>query len=183
MHRPIDAVATRGGKVLVLEAKVGLTKKLRQQIWFGAYGADYAIAAVKSRPRAEGIEWCQKAKIGLWLVRDGVVEELIAPVQHDDVHGTYRERLTQAVEMMHEQQTPGGMPCLAGEGAAQDVQRRVHEYRASHPKATWREIHANVPSHYRTAPNMYSALRSNQERLAFRVRMKARRLANSSHEP
>lgn len=174
--RPIDAVGIRDGKVLVLEAKTGLTKKLKYQLRFAIHGADYALAAVRSRPRESGLEWCRKAKVGLWLVRDGTVEELV-PMEPHDVNAFNRGRLMEAAQRTDEQ-AAGGLPCLAGIGEAQDVQRRVDEYKAAHPEATWREIHAAVPSHYRTAANMYSALRSNRERLAFRARMKAARLAN-----
>lgn len=175
-YRPIDAVGVKDGKVLVLEAKTGLTKKLKYQLRFGIYGADYALAVVRSKPRQEGLEWCRQARVGLWVVRDGVIEELVAPVAHAEVDAYNRERLINAA-METDEQVAGGLPCLAGVGEAQDVQRRVDEYRAAHPDATWKEIHANVPSHYRTAGNMYSALRSNRERLAFRARMKAARVA------
>jgi len=54
------------------------------------------------------------------------------------------------------------------------VQRRVDEYRAANPNATWKEIYSKVPSHYDSYKNMYSSLRSNAERLAWRKRVLAR---------
>jgi hypothetical protein len=54
------------------------------------------------------------------------------------------------------------------------VQRRVNEYRAANPNATWKEIYSNVPSDYDSYKNMYASLRSNAERLAWRKRVLAR---------
>jgi hypothetical protein len=61
-----------------------------------------------------------------------------------------------------------------GIGVAQDVQRRVDEYRAANPNASWKEIYSSVPSHYDSYKNMYSSLRSNAERLAWRKRVLGR---------
>jgi len=68
----------------------------------------------------------------------------------------------------------GGVPNRLRIGVAQDVQRRVDEYRAANPGATWKEIYSKVPSHYDSYKNMYSSLRSNAEGLAWRKRVLAR---------
>src|SRR5678815_2679217 len=66
---------------------------------------------------------------------------------------------------------------LRGVGIAQDVQRRVDEYRMTHPTATWKEIFANVPCHYNNYKNLYASLRSNAERLAMRARQRQKQQA------
>lgn len=86
----------------------------------------------------------------------------------------YRRELIERVER-YSDQTAGGMPNLAGVGCAQDVQRAVDEFKTANPGATWRQIFAAVPSHYESAKNMYSALRSNAVRLAIRKRIKERK--------
>jgi hypothetical protein len=176
--RPIDAVAERSGQVLAMESKTGLTKKLKHQIRWNL-SADLLVAIVGTRPREEGLAWCREHKIGLWLVTENVVTELVQPqLQNPDNY--HRKILLDALEQYERagDTTPGGLPCQKGVGIAQWVQAAVDEYRADHQKATWKEIHANVPSHYRTHQNMYSALHSNGKRLAFRKRMKARRMEN-----
>lgn len=178
-YRAIDAVGERSGEVVIMEAKTRLTKKLKHQLQHADLSADYAIAIIGGRARQSGVEWCKEKKIGLWVVNDGVVTEILAPQKLTPLDWM-RKQLVDAVNQYERlgDITPGGLPNQKGVGTAQWVQAAVDEYKAAHPKATWKEIHANVPSHYRTHQNMYSALRSNAERLAFRKRMKARRMEN-----
>ncbi|GEM_PF-5308554 len=172
--RNVDAAASREGKTLVVEAKVGLTRKLRHQLQTAMCGGDFVVGAIGARPRADRLEWCDKFGIGLWLITNGAIEELVAP-KPQEPFPHYRDELLARIERWNDA-TVGGVPNLKGVGAAQETQRAVDEYRAAHPRATWKEIFAAVPSHYASAKNMYSALRSNQERLAFRERLKQRKM-------
>lgn len=170
--RAIDAVGERAGEVVIMEAKTRLTKRLKQQLQHANLSADYAIAIIGGRARQSGVDWCRENKIGLWVVNDGMVTEILAPQKLTPLEWM-RKKLVDAVKRYDQFITPGGLPNQKGVGMAQWVQAAVDAYKAAHPKATWKEIHANVPSHYRTHQNMYSALRSNAARLAFRKRMKA----------
>jgi hypothetical protein len=165
-----DAVALCDDNLMIVEAKVSLNQSLRRQAYRRQLAADLVLAVVGTMPRMSGLEWCKREGIGLWVVTDEGVRE-VAECRQQNANAHYRklmiERLNNADETV-----VGGVPHLKGIGVAQDCQRRVDEYRAEHPKATWKEIFANVPSHYATAPNMYSALRSNAERLAWRARQK-----------
>jgi hypothetical protein len=171
-NRPIDAAAILNGKVLALEAKVSLNKKLRHQLKRLTVRADYVLGVVGSSPRNEAISWCVKHNIGLWIVTDGPIIELI-PYRQLTANNNYRNDLIRRLERWDET-IVGGVPNRLGIGVAQDVQRRVDAYRAANPNATWKEIYSKVPSHYDSYKNMYSSLRSNAERLALRKRVMSR---------
>jgi hypothetical protein len=173
--RAIDAAGLRDGKVIAVEAKVCFNQKLRRQLYLRKRLADFVLAVVRTRPPAEGIRWCIKQRVGLWLVNDGEVTELVAYHQQKP-NKLHRQNLIDRIKRW-DQSVSGGLPNLRGVGIAQDVQRRVDEYRLSHPTATWKEIFANVPCHYNNYKNLYSSLRSNAERLA----MRARQRPNNNH--
>jgi hypothetical protein len=173
--RAIDAAGLRDGKVIALEAKVWFNQKLRRQLYLRRRLADFVLAVVGTRPRAEAISWCIKQRVGLWLVNNGEVTELVA--YHQQKPSKYhRKNLIERIKRW-DQSVSGGLPNLRGVGIAQDVQRRVDEYRMTHPRATWKEIFENVPCHYNNYKNLYSSLRSNAERLA----MRARQRQNNNH--
>ncbi len=173
--RAIDAAGLRDGKVIALEAKVWFNQKLRRQLYLRKRVADFVVAVVGKRPRADGISWCLKQRVGLWLVNDGEVNELVAYHQQKP-NKFHRQNLMERIKRW-DQSVSGGLPNLKGVGIAQAVQRRVDEYRMTHPTATWKEIFANVPCHYNNYKNLYSSLRSNAERLA----MRARQRLNNNH--
>jgi hypothetical protein len=173
--RAIDAAGLRNGKVIALEAKVWFNQKLRRQLYLRRRLADFVLAVVGTRPRAESISWCIKQRVGLWLVNHGEVTELVAYHQQKP-NKLHRQNLLDRIKRW-DQSVSGGLPNLRGVGIAQDVQRRVDEYRMTHPTATWKEIFANVPCHYNNYKNLYSSLRSNAERLT----MRARQRQNNSH--
>jgi hypothetical protein len=166
-----DAVALRGEKLMIIEAKVSLNNSLRHQAYRRQLTADLVLAVVGKMPRSDGVEWCESQGVGLWVVTDGNAEEIVE-CRQQNANAHYRQIMIERLSIADES-VAGGVPHLKGIGAAQDCQRRVDEYRAEHPKATWKEIFANVSSHYATAANMYSALRSNKERLAWRARRAA----------
>jgi hypothetical protein len=175
-NRPIDAAAVLNGKVLALEAKISLNEKLRHQLRRLTVRADYVLGVVGSQPRREGINWCVKNQIGLWIVTDGPIIELV-PYRQLTPNNRYRNDIIKRLERWDET-IVGGVPNRLGIGVAQDVQRRVDAYRAANPGATWKEIYSSVPSHYDSSKNMYSSLRSNAERLAWRKRVMGRAQEN-----
>ena len=173
--RAIDAAGLRDEKVIAVEAKIGLNQKLRRQLYLRRRVADFVLGVVGKNPRAEGISWCIKRRVGLWLVKDGEVTELVA-IRQQKPNKYHRENLIERIKRW-DQSVSGGRPNLRGVGIAQDVQRRVDEYRMTHPTATWKEIFANVPCHYNNYKNLYDSLRSNAERLAMRARQRQKQQA------
>src|SRR4051794_8619569 len=114
-HWPVDAVAILDKKALALEAKTSLSEKLRQQLKRLTRRADYVLAVIGSRPRAEGINWCIQNKVGLWIVTGGPLIELLpyrqlAPKNH------YRSEIIKRLERWDET-IIGGVPNLLGVGA------------------------------------------------------------------
>ena len=178
--RAIDAAGVRDGKVIALEAKVCLNQKLRHQLNLRRRVADFVLAVVGNRPHVDGINWCRNRRVGLWLVNDGEVTELVAYYQQKP-NTSHRNNLLERIKRW-DQSVSGGLPNLKGVGIAQDVQRRVDEYRMAHPTATWKEIFANVPCHYNSYKNLYSSLRSNAERLAMRARQRQKQQATFQGE-
>jgi hypothetical protein len=178
--RAIDAAGVRDGKVIALEAKVCLNQKLRHQLYLRRRVADFVLAVVGKRPHVDGINWCRNRRVGLWLVNDGEVTELVAYFQQKP-NTSHRNNLLERIKRW-DQSVSGGLPNLRGVGIAQDVQRRVDEYRMTHPTATWKEIFANVPCHYNSYKNLYSSLRSNAERLAMRARQRQKQQATFQGE-
>jgi hypothetical protein len=170
-----DAVGLRGEDLLIVEAKLSFTTRLKQQIGcFIAY-AHYGLAVVATQPRPETLEWARKFSVAVWVYKGGKWSDLVPFPERratERVFGRLREKFDLWYDDL-----PGGVPCLKGSGVTQDLQRRVDEYRATNPTATWKKIFANVPNHYNSAANMYSALRSNAERLAMRERLKTRKAA------
>ena len=150
-YRPVDAAAILHDRVLALEAKISLNEKLRHQLKRLTRRADYVLGVIGSNPRAEGINWCVKHKIGLWIVTAGPLIELL-PFRQLTPNNRYRNDVIKRLERWDET-IVGGVPNRLGIGVAQDVQ-----------------IYDNVPSHYDSFKNMYSSLRSNAERLAARKR-------------
>jgi hypothetical protein len=183
--RAIDAAGLHNGKVIALEAKVWFSQKLRRQLSLRRRVADFVLAVVGTRPRDDGIRWCIKHGVGIWLVNNEKVTELV-PCRQQNPNENYRQNLIDRIQRW-DQTMRGGLPNLRGVGIAQEVQRRVDEYRAAHPTATWKEIFAKVPCHYSNYKNLYSALRSNAERLAIRARLRQKNNsdvnAETSSEP
>jgi hypothetical protein len=177
--RSIDAAGLRDGRVIAVEAKVWLNQKLRRQLYLRRRVADFVLGVVGIRPRDHAISWCIKHKVGIWLVNNEEVIEL-APYRQQKPNQIYRRHLINRIERW-DQSICGGLPNLRGVGIAQEVQRRVDEYRAMYPTATWKEIFANVPCHYSNHKNLYSALRSNAERLAIRARLRQRQITESQN--
>jgi hypothetical protein len=156
----IDIVAQRIGVVRVLEAKLSFTNDLKRQLQKGLSKADQVIAVVGTIPKFQTLTWCQQWQIGCWVVRDGEIHEVVEPVYNEFRHYD-RERLIEYADAAHAAfpDRRGGM--RGGTFApAQDVQRRIAEFRASHPKASWREVFAAVPSHYTSHKIMASAMAS-----------------------
>lgn len=172
--RNCDAAATKDGKTLILEAKVSFTHGLRCQLNSAESSADFIVGAVAKMPSAKSLEWARMRGYGVWIWSGTEIVEVIAPQQSNHIFAPYREKLIRRIDVFSDGVT-GGKPNMKGVGPAQECQRAVDEYRSRFPAATWAQIYANVPSHYDNAKNMYSALRSNAERIAIRARLKARK--------
>lgn len=164
-----DMVAMRADDLMTVEAKKTLNKVLKHQLQTAMHESDFVLAVVGKMPGSDGIAWLLERGIGLWVIAEEVhaPKRLLPLAWAKQTVLAYAKAIAAAFPNRR-----AGLP-TGHERPAQDIAARVAAYRAENPTATWKEIHAAVPSHYLTPKNMYSALRSNAERLAFRDRMKA----------
>jgi len=178
---PIDMVGLRAGLVIV-EMKTSLTSTLIRQASIGQLLSTTVYCAVASRPRHDGIQRCQKLGLGVVSVRDNHVNVICEPGHgrggRSLVHQYYVQQIKRRLEHM-EPGGVGGLPCLEGVGPAQDVERRIAEYRQQHPRATWKQIYQAVPNHYSSYQSMCSAMRMVAERRRYKEKRKARQ--NGGH--
>lgn len=168
----VDAAGLRGSEIIAVEAKLSFNQSLKLQLQENRRLADYVLAVVHKRVSKENRAWCMERGIGIWLVDPNVA--VINELEFAQQEETFPSMIRTFVERINrwDATIEGGKPNLLGVGVAQDVQKRVDEYKLLNPKATWKEIFKNVPSHYANHKNMYSALKLNQERLAHRARLK-----------
>ncbi|MDD2765783.1 MAG: hypothetical protein PHE83_17610 [Opitutaceae bacterium] len=177
-ERSIDAVGVNErDELFAIEAKTCFSKRVISQAWGAQSHVEYVVIAVGTRPRDQNLELARQHGLGVWRVDDsGTVQVLLGPVRQEMRPGDfYRTRLRESVRQM-DGSVPGGMPCLDGVGPTADLQRRVDEFKAANPKATWKVIFAQVPNHFTSARNMYSALRANRERKSLRRRLRESKL-------
>lgn len=162
--RTIDIVGRKGTELVAVEMKRSLTNAVIHQTYMCDLITDQRFAAVGTKPRQKAIERCRKVGIGLLSVREGVVNLILQPREIIAVAGQewLRESYAKPVHATLDRMTPngvGGVPCMKGVGPAQECYDRVQAYITAHPTSKWREIFADVPNHYDSYKNMYSAMK------------------------
>jgi hypothetical protein len=164
--RGIDLIGWDGAdRIIAVELKRSLTNGLIYQGYQCKGITEEAYVAVMSEPRAMGVERCKKLGVGILKVDGAIVIELLAPLIKG-IKGC-NWRLDSLIEIMR-RSVPGGiggLPCLKGKGPAQDVRRRIEEYRKDHPGAGWDELFKNVPNHYSSSKSMRTAQKVLSEKL------------------
>lgn len=153
-----DWVGMKGEQAVIVEMKVSLTKQVIRAAAVQQIYADLTYAAVKTNPMVKGLQSCKKHGVGVLTLRDGeMVEILQAQRFKGGPSGSWRKKLMERIGGLE----PGGVagkPTLAGEGPAIDCHARVQEYKAAHPKATWKEIFENVPNHYASPKSLAGSM-------------------------
>ncbi len=157
-------------EVVAVEMKLSLTWKVLKQSLLNQLFADHLYCAVASQPRTGSLEKCESQGIGVLRVSDEVAE-LIAPRLNTHIFEAHRKLVLACLAEMEPGGT-GGLPNQKGVGPAQEVERRIATYRATHPQARWKEVYANVPNHYTSTESMCSAMRMVRERRAWAERRK-----------
>lgn len=148
--------------LIAVEMKKNLTKGVIHQGFGNIYRVNESYCAVFSDPREKGLKLCRELGLGVLRVDNGVVIEVLsARVQAPSNNG--KEALTGMLKRVDPGGT-GGLPSTKGMGPAQDVERRILEYREEHPNATWKEMFANISNHYVSYNTMRCAMNSLQMR-------------------
>lgn len=161
--RMIDVVGKREDTLYLIELKMFATKTLLAQCIDSRMDSEFVFGAVASQPKPETIEKFKAAGVGLLLVKNGVVEEILSPSKKQDIFEPSRKGLIGRLYKRPDDFV-AGLPCLKGQGPAQDCERRVNLYKKDYPKATWKQIFANVPNHYASVNSMQSAMAKTRER-------------------
>ncbi len=155
-YSTIDVVGRKGDEIISVELKRSLSQSVVRQAMLAGNFSDSAYAAVPTNPRS--LEFPKRIGIGVLQVRDhGRVVTLLEPTRSKPL-GQHKANLLKMMDEGWEWGDLGGVPNIKGEGPARDCMKRVEEYRAIHPKATWKDIFANVPNHYHSYKSMYGAL-------------------------
>lgn len=154
--RTVDFVGLSDSFLIAVEMKTSLNHSVFMQAYGNMIFAENSYAAVSSKPKPKTLE---RAKIfGVGVLHIGnTVTVLSEPGGKRESIESYVTDMRQWLKRM----TPGGtagMPMIAGVGPAQSVFDAVAEYRKTHPNASWQEIFANVPNHYKHAKSMQCAL-------------------------
>ena len=155
---PIDVVGVSHGMIVAVELKMNLTRGVLRKAICNQVSANESWCAVASKPRKAGIETCRDWGVGLLVITGGVANSLVgATIDMLTPLAARLERTRQWAQEMNEG-GDGGLPNMAGEGPAQDCERRIDEYRMAHSKATWAHLFANVPNDYANPRSMAGAM-------------------------
>jgi hypothetical protein len=170
--RGIDLIGWDGAeRIVTVELKRSLTSGLIHQGYLCKGITEEAYVAVMSEPRSTGVERCKKLGVGILKVDGTIVIELLAPLIKGIKGCDWR--VDNMIEIMR-RSVPGGiggLPCLKGKGPAQDVRRRIDEYRKDYPSAGWDELFKNVPNHYSSSKSMRAAQKVLSEKLERRPKI------------
>ncbi len=152
----IDLVAYYQGCAIAVELKMSLTKGLINQAYHNTLSCDFSYVAVPTTPR--NVDRCRRYGIGIISVANGKANILLDAHAKDKPFWNNKERILEYCKF-RDGNVVGGLPNLKGEGPARECYKRVSNYRERNPKATWRQIFAEVPNHYANYLSMCGALR------------------------
>lgn len=169
--RTMDVVGKRNDEIIVIELKMFATKTVLHQCSRSQCDTDKVYAAVGATPLPKTIEKFKKYGIGILLVKDSQIQELLSPVKRWDINQESKRVLISKL-FKKPDSFVAGLPCMAGTGPAQECEIRVTEYKIKNPGATWIEIFANVPNHYASYSSMQSAMFKTKERKQIKERNK-----------
>jgi len=154
-----DIVGLRNeSELIVVELKISLNDKVIRQAYSGQNFTPECYVAIPVSPRMSSRDKCYTYSVGIIQVSGNKAKMLMKAT-------CVREGWAPAIKVMlnrlkrHEPSDDAGKPNEAGVGITHIIVKAVKEYLVQHPKATWREIHANVENHYNTSGNMNSSLK------------------------
>jgi len=154
----VDVVGVKGEHIIAIELKLCLSHQVRYQAISNKSFSDEVWVAVKGTPRRSSVTEAEKKGIGVLLVVSGVAIEWSEadPSKSWPAEPRFKKRILEKHPRLPD--GVGGLPSMKGHGPAQQVKRRVIEYRKEHPKATWKELFENVPNHYSSYRSMCTSM-------------------------
>ncbi len=161
--RCLDFVGIKERNIICVELKISLTKYLIRQAYTNQLITTEVYVGVGTKPRKTSIDLCRKYGLGVLSVKNNTVTIMLKPTQRYEPMSGQRKQLVGLCKLL-KPSDDAGKPQQAGEGPAQDCQKRIDEYRKIHLNATWKEIYRNVPNHYSNVSSLYGAMRMARER-------------------
>jgi len=152
------------GTGIAVEMKRSLTRGVIRQAFTLNLACESVFVAVGTKPRKAGIEQCRRHGIGVLSVVDGKAQVIMESVRQNNFPvTTWKKKLIERLRL-YEPGGEAGNPTLAESGPAQDCYKRVQEYRALYPKATWQEIFNTVANHYANPRSLAGSMTKAVER-------------------
>ena len=145
--------------MLSIELKTSLTRQVIIQASRNQPCYHLSYVCVGTRPRALSVHRCRRYGIGVLGVYDGKAVVLQDAIMK---RKPWMPQLISSLSYLLNME-PGGVagnPNLKGVGPAQTCYGLVTEFRAKHPKATWRQIYEAVPNHYCSHNSMSGAMKT-----------------------
>ncbi len=161
--RSVDLVGVDpAGVMTAVELKGSLTHRVVRQALECQLIGRWCYCAVGRTPKS--VARVAELGLGLLVVRNGVVHEMVRPTHQD---GRWERQVEKAVRFCRgpESEDPGGTPSQAGDGPAVRCRALVDAYLAAHPGASWKEIWQAIPNHYQTARSMQGSMGRVTERI------------------
>jgi hypothetical protein len=154
----VDVVGVKETHVIAVELKKCLSHQVRYQARRNDDFADETWVAIGTIPKRSSVKEAAKDGIGvLVVIGEAAAVWLEAdPSKHHPPVERHKKRILEKHPRLPD--GIGGFPCRKGKGPAQEVKRRVIEYRKEHPKATWKELFEHVPNHYASHRSMCTSL-------------------------
>ena len=173
-QKVVDIIALKDSQVVAVELKVGYCKQALRQAQLNNLFADRSYIAVKSKPRADSVLKCQKWNVGILLVRNEITVLLEVAESDRRPLANYKESAIESCER-NKGNTIAGLPCQKGIGLAVEANKGIEEYVRLNPKASWKEIYANVPNHYASAASMRQSIEKFNHREYLKEKYKDRK--------
>jgi hypothetical protein len=169
MYRGVDMVAAKGDEHIAIELKLAFNwHLLRQATWnashfdkvYVAYPVKKAVLfhvddvywSLRESTR-ERYDYCVKWGVGIMQVLpSGLIYEALEPKQQKPFRKLDLQHYVDADDDV------GGVPYQKGVSEGYHELESIKKYVIANPTASWREIFANVPTHYASHTSLASSM-------------------------
>lgn len=152
------------GKIVAVELKLTLSKKVIHQAWLNTSFVDSSWCAIPTRPRKKNLLICKERGLGVLQILDNEIIILCPAVCKNPPLGSHRKRMIKYLQHAPQGGT-GGRPNQKGVGPAQDVKRQIDELRITEPNITWKELFERIPNQYSNYRSMQTSMYILRERI------------------
>lgn len=158
--RPVDFIAYKKDKLIAIELKTSLNKKVIQQACSCKSSVDLVYIVVSTNPNKSSLKKCQKFGLGVISIKDEV-NLLLEPSSEGYTNIKKKNQTIKHLSTMEESKD-AGKPNLKGEGPAQSIENKVKKLRKK--GKSWKEIYNTIPNHYSSYKSLQSSMSLLEER-------------------